>query len=342
MIKKEILFPICLFLCAVDSFRAQNQPLFESTETLQIQLIFPFKDFFNSRTTRDEVRALLVEQSSDIRTKLTIKVRGNTRAKKEICEFPPIQLRFRTEEPIGIFRDQDKLKLITHCDRLSMYENYILKEHLIYQMYNLITTISIRSRLCKITYIDSNNSDNQYVKYAVILEDIGKVADRNKLSSYKLPLRNQESLEKKNLDRLILFEYMVGNLDWSITKQHNIKVLKANFGSLPIGVPYDFDYSGFVDAKYAIPPKDLYVSSVKDRIFRGFCRVDYYADDIQYFLDKQTDIYKLIDQSTYLEIKERTKVKNYITGFYDILENPETRSKNITKACRAKHVHVYQ
>ena len=342
MIKKRVLLPLLLFFCVGLSSIAQNQPLFESSETLKLQLIFPFKDFFNSRINRDEVRAFLVEQSKDIKTKLTIKVRGNTRAKKEVCEFPPIQLRFRTEEPVGIFRNQDRLKLITHCDRLSLYENYILKEHLIYQLYNMITPISIRSRLCKITYIDSNNSDNQYIKYAVVLEDIEKVAERNKLSSYKLPLRNQESLEKKNLDRLILFEYMVGNLDWSISKQHNIKVLKANFGSLPVGVPYDFDYSGFVDAKYAIPPKDLYVSSVKDRIFRGFCRIDYYANDIQYFLNKKTDILKLIDQSTYLETKERTKVKNYITEFYDILETPETRSKNITKACRAKHEHVYQ
>ena len=64
-----------------------------------------------------------------------------------------------------------------------------------------------------------------------------------------------------------VFMYMVGNTDWSLPYLHNIRVFQ-NFTSY-IAVPYDFDWSGIVDAPYAVPDYRLNIKSVRDRIWRG-------------------------------------------------------------------------
>ena len=42
-------------------------------------------------------------------------------------------------------------------------------------------------------------------------------------------------------------------------------------GALLAPVPYDFDFSGLVDAPYAGPPEGIPVETVRDRIYRGYC-----------------------------------------------------------------------
>ena len=42
-------------------------------------------------------------------------------------------------------------------------------------------------------------------------------------------------------------------------------------GALLTPVPYDFDYSGLVDAPYAVPPEGIPVENVRQRNYRGYC-----------------------------------------------------------------------
>ena len=61
------------------------------------------------------------------------------------------------------------------------------------------------------------------------------------------------------MTRVALFEYMIGNLDWSVPVRHNIKLIvpKEDSNAIAFPVPYDFDYSGLVKTDYAIPPPEL-------------------------------------------------------------------------------------
>ena len=64
---------------------------------------------------------------------------------------------------------------------------------------------------------------------------------------------------------------MIGNTDWSVPNQHNCKVLSGmNIEHSDLGtiVPYDFDYSGLVDADYAVPYEGLALESVRERRYR--------------------------------------------------------------------------
>ena len=54
-------------------------------------------------------------------------------------------------------------------------------------------------------------------------------------------------------DVLCLFEYMISNTDWNVSLLHNIKLIRKKDTKEIIVVPYDFDYSGLVNADYAVP-----------------------------------------------------------------------------------------
>ena len=87
------------------------------------------------------------------------------------------------------------------------------------------------------------------------------------------------SLVPADAARFAVFQYLISNLDWAMqagppndTCCHNSQLIAAAGSTQMTTVPYDFDFSGFVDAPYALPPEGINVSGVKSRRYRGFCR----------------------------------------------------------------------
>jgi hypothetical protein len=71
---------------------------------------------------------------------------------------------------------------------------------------------------------------------------------------------------------------MISNYDWSMRAGpsgeeccHNGRLLAGAPGGLLIPVPYDFDFSGLVDAPYSGVPEGVPVDSVRERTYRGYC-----------------------------------------------------------------------
>jgi hypothetical protein len=190
--------------------------------------------------------------------------------------------------------------------------------------------------------VDSEKPEDSSTHYGFLLESIKDLAKRNDMKEYDGLIRNQEALDKDNLDKLTLFQYMIGNLDWSVPKRHNIKIMVKDDGSLPVAVPYDFDYCGLVDAPYAVPPEGMDISSVTSRVFRGLCRDQGYNSQIQFYKTMQSKLVDEVKNATYMEEKSRSEIASYIQEFYKDINNPNTVRKNIDQACRAKHKHIYE
>lgn len=57
-----------------------------------------------------------------------------------------------------------------------------------------------------------------------------------------------EATDRKTMTRVAIFEYMIGNTDWSVPNNHNIELVfsRDNPALMPYAVPYDFDYCGLV------------------------------------------------------------------------------------------------
>lgn len=338
------LFFTFLFVLVSNTIVAQQpKKLFRTEEPLKFTLVFDNKEVLRDKEERDEHQAELIhllEDGTNYTHNIKISVRGKSRTK--ICRFPPLKLNFKKNATDNtVFSKQDKLKLVTHCSSSNANEEYVLKEYLVYKLYNAITPVSINARLCEITYVDVSDKKKTITKKGILLEDVEDVGKRNGLLEFKKDLRNQGSLDKINLDNLVFFQYLIGNLDWSIAKRHNVKILKDDSNGLPLGVPYDFDYSGFVNTSYAKAPEIFNVSSVRSRVFRGFCRNDNYEGSVSFYNSKKTELYTIINKSLYLDSKERENAIEYLDEFYEILNNRKLFYNNVVKACRSEHKHVY-
>ena len=125
--------------------------------------------------------------------------------------------------------------------------------------------------------------------------------------------------------------------DYSIAGRHNVKLLKLNDPDIfyPTPVPYDFDYSGFVDAHYAIPGENLGITSVTERYFLGSCRPEEtFIKVFDFFFGKKDEIYNLLESFDYLDERERNAAISYLNEFFLHAGNPEYIHKNILNTCR--------
>jgi hypothetical protein len=345
LFKKNVFILFILFSLG-ESYCQNAKPLFQSDNILKLTITLPLEKVINDLEVRDEHPAILSYQVTDGENEIhqiKIQVRGKTRALKTTCKFPPLQLNFKKSKTKNtLFEGQNKLKLVTHCKNTNLYSNYIQKEYTTYKLYQKITPYSFNVRLCEISYIDQNNSNKSSTHYGFIIEHIKDVAKRNDLKVFDESIRNQEVLGKENLDKLSFFEYLIGNLDWSITNRHNIKIMINKKGGLPIGVPYDFDYSGIVGTGYAVPPPGFDISSVKTRVFRGMCRNNGYKPTIEFYQQHKPVLLTVLKNATYLSDNGRNSMEKYLLSFYDILDNIGNTEKKIVKACWANHKHLYE
>jgi hypothetical protein len=100
-------------------------------------------------------------------------------------------------------------------------------------------------------------------------------------------------------------------------------------------VPYDFDYSGFVDSPYAGPPPSLPVTKLTERLYRGYCVS---SDDIPAVVEEyrahRAQVMALINREPRLNDGFRNKTARFIDGFYAVLDDPQRVQKNIVGHCR--------
>jgi hypothetical protein len=134
-----------------------------------------------------------------------------------------------------------------------------------------------------------------------------------------------------------MFQYMIGNTDWSLPFLHNIKLLYKDSSSIPVAVPYDFDHSGIVDAPYAMPPEQLGIASVRERIYRGYCqdKSDFTAM-IALFNKHKDDLYKIYTSCTLLDAKSIKNTVRYLDDFYKTINNPREADRELSDPCRKK------
>ena len=121
-------------------------------------------------------------RSESIALPLSLVVRGNFRRNANNCDFPPLYLDFAKKKTKGtLFAKQNKLKLVTHCQA----EDYVVREYMIYKLYNQLTPLSFRARLAKVSYVDSLRKRATETRWGFLIEDEDDVAKRNKLVELK-------------------------------------------------------------------------------------------------------------------------------------------------------------
>jgi hypothetical protein len=296
--------------------------LFKTQDTLHFNLIANMKPLLRDRGLKPIYHNgninYTTAKAKKINLALKIRVRGNFRKSTENCQFPPLLLNFdRKNKGNSVFNRQNQLKLVTHC----ISRDNIVKEQLVYRIYNLITDNSFKTRLAKVTYIDSAQKRKPEKKLAFLLEDELILAKRIKAKTYtKVRLRHSQ-LDTLAMATISVFEYMIGNTDWSVPYLHNIKAFRRS-NILPLPIPYDFDHSGLVNANYANPAPELNLTSVKERLYRGINYPKPIFDSVFAKLQMlKPQIISLYEGNPGLDKSYIKYAVDYLNEFYEIIEN---------------------
>jgi hypothetical protein len=254
--------------------------LFASVEPISIRLEADFRAVFRNRdTTRTDWHpARLAWRAADDSGAMDVQIatRGHFRLRPGICSFPPLRIQFPAEQRRGtIWRGQGTLKLATHCRTGNRrYEQIVHQEFLVYRMYNALTDTSYRVRFVHATYVDRRPGQAPVEAPAFFIEDVDDLASRIGAREFERPGVPPgvgfEDLQPGPLALLSVFMYMVGATDWSVPYLHNIRILASPEWEY-VAVPYDFDWTGFVNAPYARPDPRLGIRTVEERVWRGPC-----------------------------------------------------------------------
>lgn len=250
---------------------------------------------------------------------LTLKVRGNFRRSRSNCLFPPLLIDFpKKKAHNSLFAHQNKLKLVTHCQ----VDEWVIREYLIYKLYNLLTDLSFRAQLAQVTYADSIGKRPLETHWAFLLEDDADVAKRNGVKVSNIKQTTMGYADSLQMATVAVFEYMIGNTDWSIPYLHNIRLFdNGRSGSLP--VPYDFDYSGIVETSYAIPPEQLGIQSVRERVYRGLAYpMPLFQQVFDRFNQVKPKVYALYQTNSRLDKGYVKRTIKYLDAFYELINKP--------------------
>ena len=321
--------------------------LFTSEETLQVVISAPWREVLRAKDNKGWPATLVVQDpgGKPLTVNLTVERRGISR--QRVCDFPPIRLRFDKESVNGtLFQGEGALKLVTHCGEGQRWASYYVLEMAAYRMFNLVTDYSLRVRPMQIRYRDTQRESEPETHFAFVIEDIDELADRHDLVEIEVPSTLPSRLDPLAASRAALFQYMVGNLDWSAIRGpdgeccHNVKLIGAENdpqgdGTPLVPVPYDFDSTGLVDAHYADPPQGLGVRRITTRMYRGYCRHNPQLPATRAeFRALEPEIRAVIANESRLEPRERQKALDYLDEFFAVLAEDQQFEKEITESCR--------
>lgn len=304
---------------------------------MKLTLRFDINAYKKEKTDTVYQNAILtyhLSETDSINKEIKLRARGELR--KTYCDFPPIRLNFKKSESTNDeFSNVDKLKLVTHCKLGN--EEYTLKEYLIYKLYNVLTENSFKVRLAQINYINTRKQSKPVKQFAFIIEPLEALCKRTNSVEVKVPNITQKNIRPEIMDRMAIFNYMIGNTDWSVPIKHNIVVLSQGGSDRPdLGVilPFDFDYAGLVDADYAVPFPDLGLTSVRERKYLGVCRdKEVFIKALQEFLAKKEALYKVINDFPYLKEKTKKEMIVYLNGFFDEIDKRNTLAYKLLQDC---------
>lgn len=333
------LFNLSLIHCLVVLGHAQS-PLFASEDILELELAGDTRSLFNDRIGEATYFRMQISYPDSSGTKVTlplkVKTRGNFRRDRNNCFYPPLWLNFpKSKIPANtLFSGQNKIKLVTPCRD----QKYVIQEYLVYKLYHLISPASFRARLVKVVYTDTERNRSTDPLYGILLEDKDDMASRNQAKTIKRLKIRPNKTDQDLFLKMAVFEYLIGNTDWSVEYQHNVKLMVKKGNLSPLPIPYDFDHAGIVRAPYAKPPLALQLSSVQERRYRGYCleSMEELAPTLAFFKEKKEAIYDIYRDHPLLEKRYIRTTLKYLDHFYKTLEQPKASAKEFLYPCEKR------
>ena len=317
---------------------ASASPLFERDEVIDVELVGPIHSVIKSAESRTEFPFVL--RSDGEALDIEVRVRGKSRV--EICGFPPLRLNFERGRPErGLFAGQDKLKLVTHCRDGDRAETNAIEEYLAYRIFGLLSEVGYRVRLLRITYSDTEGRTGTGLqgRFGFVIEPPDRLAERVGGVVLEIGGVALGRLDPDQAALVYVFQYMIGNTDWSLVSAEHEGVCCHNGDLLDIGgaiyyVPYDFDLAGIVNARYAKPLPEMRLRSVRQRRYRGFCTErETLRTAIRQVNARRNDIHEVIRSTPGLSARDADNISDYLDAYFERAQDEDKLLRSFERAC---------
>ena len=301
-------------------------PLFRDDSLLAVTIRTDVRALFADRDTASapwrEAHLTLAgagPDGADLTVPLRVRTRGIYRLAH--CEVPPIRLRFSEREVRGTpFDSLGRPKLVSPCHGDHLDEQYLLHEYALYRIYQLFTPMAFRARLLRVTWEDSTGRARPVTRYAFVTEDPERLAQRLGGAIDRSTGTSLGRLDRTGTLTMGLFQYLIANTDWSAPALHNILLVRTDTLH---AVPYDFDWSGVINARYAVPSKVLHIHTVRERQYRGLCQLaDKLAPVLARFVALKDSIEAVYRAVPGLDPREVAQALRYFDDFYRAAADP--------------------
>jgi hypothetical protein len=312
---------------------------FGMNNPFELTLETDFQAFADNLEEEEYLPAMIhysLENGSVIEQAVEVKARGQYRRRR--CELPPVRINFKGKKyQVDLFNNLGKTKLVNACGIDSTSEKYLIREYLAYQIYEILTEYSFRTWFLKIRFVDTRGTSDAFTSLAFLIEDADDLAARIEGREIETQGLGHDELDPETEAILSMFQFMIGNTDWALTNLHNMKLVALDDPGMPLPepIPYDFDFSGLVNAPYARPSDDFPIETVRDRFYRGECRSRKITwQTIRYFQEKEQAILDLVNSFDFLDEPDRQDILTYIGEFYEILGDRKMAKKEIYLKCQ--------
>lgn len=297
-------------------------------EALEVTIETDLSAIVTDRRREDPITAVMKYKDlngREVVRQIDLKQRGKFR--RRVCDFPPLKIKFSKKElsAEGLSEHND-LKLVTHCvSDKNVGQDYILREYLIYKLFNELTPESFRVQLARVTYVDTGAGKLGKIKrYAFLMEDEDELAERLGGKECKCLNPTPDSLATHPQQMVAVFQYMVGNEDWDIAMNRNLLMVRPTNNAPVIPVPYDFDFAGLVNASYALPNSNYGLTSIRDRYYLGFPAENQALSLIfGQFISKKEAFFKVVQDFKPLDKSSKEEILAYMETFYDVIDQLE-------------------
>ena len=198
-----------------------------------------------------------------------------------------------------------------------------------------VNNYSFKVRLANLNLEDLEFKKPTHSMYAFLIEPVKSLAKRNSTKELETKNIHPNFTDRQLMNQLALFQYLIGNTDWSVKALHNIKLLSRDSLQKPVAVPYDFDFSGLVNATYALPAEHLPIKSVRQRHYNGYHRtLDEIKKNLNVFKQNKDEIYQLVHSINGLEKRYIDETIKYFDQFYKMIDNAKIIQHKFIKNSR--------
>lgn len=342
-------FLICFTLCLpVFALAEEPPPLFDSQETIKAVLNAPVYQAYRDKMKKERLylEGTWAQKRGEQTERLSVKIRARGNYRRKVCDLPPLQLNFKKKEVAGtLMAGQDKLKLVSPCERGEKYQQLLYLEYLVYQLFALYSDFHFRTRLVEVAYVDSGGENNRWSSQNFLIEDVDHMAARYALEEVNVPYTMRVEMDLAQTALIEVFQFMIGNVDYSTLKSpegenccHNTKLLApagAKKGYVPVA--YDFDSSGIINAPYATVPNNVPIRRLTTRYFLGWCKEERrYREAVARINERKPQAIALFEEFPLLSDIYRKRAVKYLEDSYDDLNNEDYFERKILGQCRGE------